>query len=88
MRSLILALCLAAGSVSAKPVALTRSAQGAIVLDDEQGQCPAESKAALFMSPAGNVPGCWFIRHGFVWLFFADGDVGAVPEKALKWESV
>lgn len=85
MKALALALLIVAGSVSAKPIAQVTSSAGSVVLDDAQHYCPAGTKQATYIGPTV-VPGCWFVSHGFVWLFFADGDGVAIPEKAFKWD--
>jgi hypothetical protein len=86
MRALILALCLVAGSVSAKPIAVFKSGAGQIALDDRQDYCPDGSKKATWVGPDRSiVQGCWFKVYGRVWLFFEDGDVGAILEGQIRW---
>jgi hypothetical protein len=87
MRAAIIALCLLAAPAHAKPIAAARMPNAAIVLDDQIGNCPVGAKKATWIGPAATVDGCWFLAHGFVWLFFVDGETGSIPQSAMKWES-
>lgn len=71
----------------AKPIGLWQGGQTAIVLKDDPGICPRGTSEALYIGPKGQVPGCWFSLHGFVWIMFADGDNIGVPAKVFKFES-
>lgn len=85
----LLGAALAALSLSglAKPVLEAPMAGGAVVLlHDEAGPCVGGALFAEYVAADGSkvVPGCWVTRPGHVAIVFFDGDVGAVPEQALR----
>lgn len=55
-----------------------------MVLGKRQGECEEGERVAVFAGEGKMVPGCWFERHGTVWVVWVDGDRSAVPAKMFK----
>ncbi|MBA3599517.1 MAG: hypothetical protein H0W40_19435 [Methylibium sp.] len=61
----------------------------AVSLYAERGDCPAGAMRSVYFvarAPAGQneIPGCYVIKDGFVYMVFADGDQGRVPADMVK----
>jgi hypothetical protein len=81
-----LALVATAGQAGAK-IALEAPMAGgaAILLHDTAGPCVGMALMAEYVAADGlRVPGCWTKRPGHVAVVFFDGDVGAIPDEALR----
>jgi hypothetical protein len=85
MAALAAVACIAA--VEAKEVGAFSGQGAAIVLFDEQRDCPVGTTAALYLQHNMLVKGCWFEWEGRVNLGFEDGDAYVIPRGAFKPKS-
>lgn len=81
---MLVALTLAAAVTTAPALPIESVYKGngvMVVLTAEQAKCPEGEKIAIYSTPAGMVPGCWFERDETVWIWWADEDRTALPAK-------
>lgn len=60
-----------------------------IELFAERGECPEVGKRAVYYVGRldnAEIPGCYLVREGMVYVLFADGDRGMIKADQFKWK--
>ncbi len=86
IKQMLMAVLMAASmTVSAKPFAHAALPAGTqVVLDDEQGDCPATFKKAHVLFQGRELKACWTERPGDILIRDEEGDQGIIPKVYFK----
>jgi hypothetical protein len=88
MKRLLLAalaafLCL---SATAREIGRAQTENELLILTDSRAGCPDGTQVAVWGGRGKEpVQGCWFEKHGRVWILFADGDNVGVLVQNFKF---